>query len=122
MDHVSDWLFLILLVLTIYRVTRLVTVDAFPPIAAPRTWMINWWEPDEEWLSTHPDARPHWGALGRSLRYLFACPWCMSVWVGAAMIFSMNEWYRTVPEPWLVLATASAVTGLMSTLEDKLSS
>lgn len=121
MDHVSDGLLLILLVLTIYRVTRLVIVDAFPLLAVPRTYVINWWEPDDEWLTTRPDARPHWGALGRSLRYLFGCPWCMSVWVGGGLIWALDHWWRDVPAPLLVLASASAVTGLMSVIEDKLS-
>lgn len=117
----ADWLFLVLLILTIYRVTRLIIVDAFPLFAVPRDYLINWWEPDDEWLTRHPDARPHWGALGRSLRYLFGCPWCMSVWVGGAMILGIDYWWRPVEAPLLVWAAASALTGLMSVLEDKLS-
>jgi hypothetical protein len=114
-------LLILLLVLTIYRVTRFVIADTWPPIDVPRTWLVNQWVPDEDWITSHPEAVPHWGALGRSLHYLFACPWCMSVWVGGGLIWSLDEWWQPIPAPLLVWATASAVTGLLAGLEDKLS-
>lgn len=125
----ADWLLILLLVLATYRVTRLIIEDSFPPIAVPRDHLINWWAPDEEWILAkdrhgaykHPKANPHWGALGRSLRYLFTCPWCMSVWVGTAIVWGTDVWFAHVPLPVFVVAAASGLTGLMSALEEKLS-
>lgn len=116
----SEWLLVILVMLTTYRITRLVIADTFPPIEKPRVWLINYWWPDEDWKTTHPNAVPNWGKLGWSFRYLFTCPWCMSVWVGGPLIIAVDQWYD-VPVPWLVWAASSAVTGLLSGLEDKLS-
>lgn len=115
------WLVYALVALTTFRVTRLVIEDTFPPLGVPRTWLINWWDPDEDWIAEHPKAAAHWGALGRSLRYLFSCPWCMSVWVGAGVIYGFTL-FVSVPLPWAALAVASAATGLLANLEDKLSS
>lgn len=116
----SDWLLFILIVLAIYRITRLIISDTFPPFGIPRLHLINYWYPDSEWLVKNPDAKPHWGSFGYSLRYLFTCPWCMSVWVGAVLIPVVDIWYD-VPAPWLVWAAGSALTGLMSGIEEKLS-
>lgn len=118
---VPDWLLILLVVLTVHRVTRLVISDTFPPIGVPRDRIINWWDPDDEWLARRPDATPHWGALGRSLRYLFTCPWCMSVWVGGGLIWALDAWWQPIPAPLLVWAAASSVTGLLAGIEDKLS-
>jgi hypothetical protein len=118
---VPAWLLVVLIVLTVYRVTRLIIADTFPPIGVPRTHLLNWWVPDDDWIATHKDARPHWGALGRSLKYLFTCPWCMSVWAGGILIWAVDAWWVAVPVPFFVWAAASAVTGLLSNLEDKLS-
>jgi hypothetical protein len=122
-------LLVILLCVAVYRVTRLVVEDAFPPIAVPREWLLNWWQPDDDWIVAkkrdgswkHPDAKPHWGSFGGSLRYLFSCPWCMSVWVGAAMVWGTDQLILSVPYPWLTWAASSAVTGLLFGLEEKLS-
>lgn len=113
-------LLVVLLCLVIFRVTRLVIEDTFPPLGVPRKWLINYWDPDLDWLGEHLDARPHGGRLGATLRYLFSCPWCMSVWVGAVVIWLTTRWYE-VPAPILVWLAASAVTGLLAGIEDKLS-
>ena len=117
----STWAVIALIFLATHRVTRLVIEDTFPPLGVPRAHVINWWDPDFEWLDTHPHARPHWGALGRSLRYLFSCPWCMSMWVGAGLIYGVT-WFTSVPLPVLVWLGASSVTGLLATYEDSASS
>jgi hypothetical protein len=95
----------------------------------PRDALTDWLDPDDdwkiEWLAKRnlagkhhldpPDG--HLGALGRSLAYLFRCPWCMSVWVGAGLTYA-TTFFTSVPLPWLVWAGACAVTGLLS-LHDK---
>lgn len=108
----------LLIFLATHRVTRLVIEDTFPPLGVPRNRLLQWLEPDEEWRYAHRYARPHLGALGRSLRYLLSCPWCMSVWVGAGIIYATMQ-FTSVPLPWLVLAGASTVTGLLATYEDR---
>lgn len=109
-----------LIALVTFRVTRLVIEDTFPPLGVPREWLINWWAPTDSWMIYHPDARPHWGALGRSLRYLFTCPWCMSVWVGAGVVYVFTL-YVSVPLPVAAWIVSSAATGLIASVEDKLS-
>ncbi len=131
MDTVTDWLLVILIILSVYRATRLIIEDSFPPIAVPREWILNWWAPDDDWVLKkdprnrgeylHPNAKPHWGALGRSLRYLFTCPWCMSIWIGGIGIWITDAFFIAVPVPIFVCLAASAVTGLLSSLEEKLS-
>lgn len=114
-----------LIFLVTYRVTRLVIEDTFPPLGVPREWLINWWDPDDKWILAkdlkdqykHPNARPHWGALGRSLRYLFSCPWCMSVWTGAGVVY-VTTLFVDVPLPWAVWIASSAITGLLASLEE----
>jgi hypothetical protein len=115
---VSTWLLYLVISLVTFRVTRLVVKDTFPPIAVPRMWIINWWDPDEVWIIEHPKAHgltvPHWGALGRSLRYLLTCPWCMSFWLGAAVVYVFTL-YVSVPLPVVAWIVAMTVTGLIAT-------
>jgi hypothetical protein len=114
------WLTVIIIFLVTFRVTRFIIKDSFPPFAVPRDYILNWWEPDDDWLVDknplgeykHPDARPHWGRFGRTLRYLFTCPWCMSIWIGAGTVASF-DYYVSVPLPWAIWLAASAVTGLI---------
>ena len=109
----SEWLLVALICLATFRVTRLVIQDTFPPIGVPRDHLLNWWEPDGDWIADHPKASPHWGALGRSLRYLLTCPWCMSPWVGAGVYYIATR-FPGVARPFLIVAAASAVTGLIA--------
>lgn len=115
-----EWLIYVLIVLVTFRTTRLIIEDTFPPVGVPREKLLNWWSPT-------PDERgqtsgtPHWGALGRSLRYLFSCPWCMSVWVGALVTYIFTI-YVSVPLPYAAWIVAAAGTGLIASVEDKLSS
>jgi hypothetical protein len=114
---VPVWILVPLIFLAVHRITRLIIEDTFPPIGVPRDRVVNWWDPDDDWSYKHPNARPHWGAVGRSLAYLFRCPWCMSMWVGGALIYGLTFW-TSVPLPVLVWLGASTVTGLLATYED----
>lgn len=89
-----------LLTAAIYRLTRLVTRDAFPPVAAIRTRISKRFGEDS-WQS-----------------YLAECPWCMSVWIAAAAT-ALACRYVNIPAPWLTWLAASAITGLVSSLEPK---
>ena len=112
------WLIYLLIVLVTYRVTRLVIKDTFPPLGVPRDHLINWWDPDDEWKIDrmsrgHDEPKPHWGAFGRSLRYLFQCPWCMSVWVGVGVVYVFT-FYVSVPLPYAIWIVATAANGLIA--------
>lgn len=112
------WLTVLLIFLVTYRVTRLVIKDEFPPIGVPRSWVLVYWNPtDEEKIDRmaagRPEPLPHWGAFGRTLRYLFDCPWCMSVWVGAGVVYVFTR-FTDVPLPWATWIAAAAATGLIA--------
>ena len=96
-----------LIFLTVYRTTRFVIEDTWPPVGVPRSHLLKFFD-------------GHWGALGRTLHYLFTCPWCMSVWVGGGIIYALT-FFVSVPLPILVWASASAVTGLLANVEERLS-
>lgn len=53
-----------------------------------------------------------------SAAYLFTCPWCISVWLGAVVVVPNVVWpdNRAVFAATLILA-ASAIAGLLATIE-----
>jgi hypothetical protein len=90
----SDWMLLIVLSLTVYRLTWLVTRDSFPPVRRVRElikqksrqtgrWVIVD-DDGDELLGVHPkmdeehiaELRGFWPGLAE----LVMCPYCMSVW------------------------------------------
>ena len=85
----------LLVVLTVHRLTRLVTWDAFPPAAAFRAGV-----------------RERWGK-GSWQDYLVRCPWCVSMYV-AAVVCAATAWTVGLAWPVLVAAAASTVTGLVA--------
>lgn len=89
-----------LFLLAVFRATRLVTADAFPPLAAARRAVIR------RFGDEHP------------ISYLVECPWCVSVWLGALGaaawdLADMLPGVRTtsVPVPVALALAASLVTG-----------
>lgn len=93
-------LVVVLYVLAVYRGTRLVTTDEFPLFARPRE-------------AIRADLR-----VPDALAYLVTCPWCMSIWIGAALLAGLDlATEHVVPVPLFLLLTASAVTGLIATVE-----
>lgn len=91
----------ILICLAVYRVTHFITEDAFPPIAAFREYVGLRF------------------GYGSSWAYLVECAWCVSIYVGAAMVAGALAAGVSVPLPVLVWLTASAVTGLIATYESR---
>jgi hypothetical protein len=59
-----------------------------------RTGTVN----DQEWQS--------------AVAYLLSCPWCASIWIGAA-VTAVTAYFTSVPSPVLVWLAASSVTGLL---------
>lgn len=118
------YLLTMLIMLATYRVTRLITRDKLPLIALPRDKFVERWgvyedEPDK----TIPigvrdriqDGR-RTNLFMRSLAYLWECDWCMSIWVGALVVYAVN-YYVGVPLPVLQWLAASAVTGILAQQE-----
>jgi hypothetical protein len=88
---VSGGLLFVLLGLTAYRLTRLIVVDEWPPVARPR----------EAWSARHPGA---WTT------YLWNCPFCLSVWTSALIVGLTTIWVD-LPAPVLWWGgTAGAVS------------
>lgn len=95
-----------------YRLTRLVVADTFPPIAYVRDRIVR--------KHTRITANPGGGYTEEPgpLAELVQCPWCASVWVGAAI--ALAQW--RIPGVWLWVSLAlalSAVAGVVSQLVDE---
>lgn len=118
--NASEWLLVVLTCLTVHRVTRLITRDHLPIIAVPRQRVVLWLDPPVEvdGIPVAPPPRYPLGIFGRSLAFLLECDWCMSVWVGAALVLAevyLTDW--PVPYPPLLAAAASTITGLVAQRE-----
>lgn len=103
-----------LLAVATWRLTRLLVRDEFPPTRALREWVLR------TFADIQPDGTlapsKQWGAAGHALAYLFTCTWCMSIWVGAAVV-ALADWRLSVPYPWLVVAAGSALSGLLNMID-----
>lgn len=102
------------LVFAIWRATRLMVVDEFPPVKAMREWFVYTF--GEVNPQGHLVGGKHLGRLGYALAYLWTCPWCMSIWVGAGVIW-LADWRLSVPYPWLIVALGSLVSGWAQAIE-----
>lgn len=110
------WWQAMLLVMVVWRVTRIMVVERFPPAEKLREWVLDTFGTfDSEGTLT---GGKRWGLAGWSIAYLWTCMWCMSIWVGAAL-YGLQAW---VGAGWLlpvgVVAAASGFTGLVATVED----
>jgi Protein of unknown function (DUF1360) len=75
--------------LACYRLTRLVVVDTFPPIARPREWI----------------ERRTLGTRLEMLGDLLTCHWCASGWISMALVAGV-DWFSSVPVPLPVITWA----------------
>lgn len=113
-----NWLLWIGMVLAIWSVTRLLIKDEFPPIRVARDWFIATFGVRHERTGELIGGRPGWGVVGYSIAYIWTCPWCMSVWVGAGLwLFADYALGFSVPLPWLLIAVGRGATGLLFMLE-----
>lgn len=98
-----DWLLVLLVCVATYRLTRLLALDEFPPTA---------------WMRDRVERR--FGA-DSSPAYLVHCPWCVSVYVGAAVVLATDAAVDGgLAVPALVWGAASAVSGLLAAVETAL--
>lgn len=121
-SFVTFWLPLLLpplLVFAVYRLTRLVVKDTFPPVLWVRDRLAGGWRqptegewrtirsPDTEMLNPVTEAdgetriwiirspwSPDW------LAELITCPWCASGWITGCVI-AVTDLVYGLPVPWL---------------------
>lgn len=109
------------LVVAIWRVSRLLVKDEFPPVLAIRAWVFR--ELGQVDHEGHIIAGRKWGPvpadLSYAIAYVFTCMWCMSFWVGLAL-WGLADWRLSVPYPWLIIAAGSGLSGMMALVESRL--
>lgn len=110
----NDWLLLVLLTLATYRITRFLVRDELPLIKAPRDAIANWLDPrDQDGDPVEPSPA---GGFGRAVAYLIECPWCMSAWVAAWLVWVADSWVG-LPVPVLMAAAVWGAAGLVAAAE-----
>jgi hypothetical protein len=123
------------MVLTAYRITRLIVRDTFPPVLWLRDRLAGGWRPltEKEWAQASSgglDAfRPTQAIKGVENRYvrrvpwspywlaeLLSCPWCASAYVSGALTALTDITYG-LPVPWLVGPAVWAGASLLASRE-----
>jgi hypothetical protein len=92
-------LVVVMLALTVARVTRLLVADTFPPIARPRERLIRFY------------GKGSWQA------YLLNCPWCMSFYVALVGTVATLHAIGGLPAPVLVFGAVWWVGGWLPASE-----
>lgn len=105
----------LIFVLATHRVTRLFTRDEVPVLAVPRSWVLDTFGEFDDAGNLVRSKRL--GVVGWSLAYVFTCDWCMSIWVGYALLGVCALTGVDMPLPWFVPLVASTVTGLIAERE-----
>lgn len=127
----------VLMVLTAYRATRLITKDDFPPLLWLRDRLAGGWRPltEKEWVQwraapalkpkpfpvqsvddttqrwvERKSWSPHW------LAELVTCPWCASAYLSGALTLAVDLTVG-LPVPWLVGPAVWAATALLASRE-----
>jgi hypothetical protein len=95
---VTDVAWFVVVVLAVYRLTRLVTADRIM-----------------DWFRAWVEARSGWAA------YLVTCDWCLSIWVAPPVVWVGMVWGELLAVRVVFGAlAASALTGLLSLSERRL--
>lgn len=98
--------FAIVLALAVYSITRLLSIDSFPPIEKMRTKFYEHF-PHDQYSTLKRPIRGEWVAVGRGYLVnvgtwqgeLVSCPWCLGWWVALSVSVAFLFW------PTVVLAT-----------------
>lgn len=139
MTGMDIWLLLVVMSLAVYRLTRLVIADTFPPVLWLRDRLVGGWRPmtDKEWDHLRSQAKlgepkpwliasaeegddrrwveraswsPYW------LADLLSCPWCASGWIALAV--TAGVWATVgLPVPLLVWPAVWAAGALIASQE-----
>lgn len=104
------------MIVAIWRITRLLVVDEWPPVRAVRDWTIRTFAVVD--ADGNMTGGKHLGGIGHAIAYIWTCPWCMSPYVGAG-VWAAADWRLDVPFPWLILAAGSGLSGVMSWIESE---
>lgn len=135
------WLIELLMVLTVYRLTRLVTRDDFPPVLWLRDRLAGGWRdlttteqrmlfggvlPGDKRMelrrtwSVNPEGEQRyvyrWRYVPDWFAELVSCPWCVSGWISGAVTLGMDLAVG-VPLPWLVGPAVWACAALLASRE-----
>mgnify|MGYP006921301587 CR=1 FL=1 len=109
-DALALWLAVVVLVAAACRATQILLHDRI--LQAPRAWLTRKVNP----RGLKP-GHPELGYLG----YLIQCPWCLSIWIGLALVVGLSWNLPWLSVPWLVgrLAVALALS-LAAVVADRL--
>jgi uncharacterized protein DUF1360 len=119
------WLIILLFFLAVYRASRFIGQDTFPPVAWVRWRLVHRRVPGDPEASLESFRHDTWAVRAPWLEYLLGnntdtgCPWCISLWV--ALFGSAALWFGTHWHWWVLLTlwwASSAAAGLLSQLED----
>lgn len=110
-------LIVILIMLATHRVTRLIVKDHVTEPVRTRLQVGA----ERRWATRHPTLarvtpQDRWGS---PLAFWLSCPWCVGLWVAAAVTGATWPIAR-FPVPVLVALAASTATGLIAELENAL--
>lgn len=128
-----DWLLLIVIALAVYRLTRLVIKDTFPPLLWARDRLVGGWRPltpgEQEIQSRQPggnQAFPITEIEGVTNRWvtrrswvpdwlsdLLSCAFCASGWISLAVVVAV-AFTVGVPAPLLVWPAVWAAGSLIA--------
>ena len=104
------------MIVAIWRATRLLVVDEWPPVRAVRDWFIRTFAQVD--ADGNMVGGRHLGGIGHAIAYIWTCPWCMSVYVGG-LVWWAADWRLSVPYPWLIVAAGSGLSGIMAWFESE---
>lgn len=124
----------VLMCLTAYRLTRLLTKDTLPPVLWLRDRLAGGWRPltEQEWrwirdpeinsswlrvTDIEPTGTNRWVERAAWSPYwlaeLITCPWCASAYVSGGLTATVDVLYG-VPVPWLVGPAVWTVSALLA--------
>lgn len=99
----SNPIFAIILALAVYSITRLISIDSFPPIEKARNWFYDRF-PHDGYSSLKRPVRGQWVTHGVGYHVnigvwqgeLLSCPWCLGWWVSLVGSVLFLFWPMTV--------------------------
>lgn len=115
---------LLLIGLAVYRITRLIVIDTFPPVAWLREKWLRRWPMTGDTITAPPRRLFEHKKVklvrlagdvfevkeGTTLGYLISCVWCSGFWVSLLACLS----YWSFPEATLAVASVFAIAAIGS--------